>query len=165
MQRWLPFLVPFAAIVGAGAVLAWLGRSAPACEGYRSVDLSDVVLEDGCIQLRGQAHYSVVVRQTVPGNLLREEQTHFLFPLFPEHDTTDRAVRVLVRTTREPESLVSYETMQVSGRLQPVTSDEVPPGTEVDIGKRSDYFFTDSMVLLVPDRIVSDGETWERPGL
>ncbi|MBX2797834.1 MAG: hypothetical protein KTR31_09205 [Myxococcales bacterium] len=165
MRRWLPFAGPFLGIVlGVLAVrLIWSG-SVPPCEAHTAVTVADVVLEDGCVELTAQAHYPVVVTQTVPGNLLADEQHYFVFPVFAEHDTDNRAIRVLVRTERAPEELVTYETMTVSGRLVPVTPDEIPHGTEVLIGKRSDYFFTDEMVLLVPDRIVSGDEVWVPQG-
>ncbi len=164
MKRWLPFLLPFGAIVAAGVGLKmWsLASSAPRCVAFDDLALDALDPESGCVRVTGQAHYEVVVRQTVPGNLLRDEQTLFLFPLFAEGQTGERAVRVLVRTEREPEDLVSYETMTVEGRAELVTAEKVPFGTEIEIGKRSDYFFTDDMVLLVPERVTVDGEVWSR---
>ncbi|HHO49964.1 MAG TPA: hypothetical protein ENK18_03615 [Deltaproteobacteria bacterium] len=162
MRRWLPFVLPFLAIVLAGAgVKIWLSLTAlPPCAEHTPADLADLELAMGCVVVSGQAHYEVVVKQTIPGNLLLDQRQLYLFPLFPEGRTQDRAIRVLVRTDREPEDLVSFETMTVSGRLIPVTTDEVPFGTEVQIGKRSDYFFTDEMLLLVPDQIISGDEVW-----
>lgn len=166
MRRWLPFVLPFLAIVLAGlGVKIWLTLSAlPPCEQHTPADVADLELAMGCVTVQGQAHYEVVVKQTIPGNLLLDERTLHLFPLFPAGATSDRAIRILVRTEREPEDLVSFESMTVSGRLIPVTTEEVPFGTEVQIGKRSDYFFTDEMLLLVPDRIVSGDEVWQPPG-
>ena len=83
-----------------------------------------------------------------------------MFPLFADHQTAERAIRVLVLTERPPEDLVSFETMTISGRLLPVTTAEVPLGTEVQIGQRSDYFFTDEMLLLVPEEVRSGSEVW-----
>ena len=164
MKRWLPFLLPFGAIVAAGAgAKAWsvVMTEAP-CGSFTEVTLDELHPDSGCVRVDGQAHYEVVVRQTVPGNLLRDSETLFLFPLFSEGDTSERAVRILVRTEREPEDLISFETMTVAGRVELVTADKVPFGTEIEIGKRSDYFFTHDMLLLVPEEITVDGEVWSR---
>ena len=163
MPRWMIAVIPGAVVLAVG-VAWWLTRvSIPPCEGFEATDLRNVHLEQGCVELTAQAHYEIVVKQRIPGNLIDDERQLYLFPLFAEGGTNDRGIRVLVRTERPPEAYVSFETMTVAGRLLPVTGDDVPPGTEVRIGQRSDYFFTDGMMLLVPDRITSDGEVWERP--
>ena len=69
-------------------------------------------------------------------------------------------VRVLVRTTRKPERLVTYETMELSGRIIAATPKLVPYATEIQLGKSGGYFFTDDLVVLTPDEVVSDGEAW-----
>lgn len=163
MQRWWPYaLPPLGIVIGAIVAMAWPTGEAPPCGSHLRREVADLELEEPCVTVEGQAHYEVVVRQRTPGNLLRAEQVHYLFPLFPPHETEDRAIRVLVRTSRPPEDLVSYESMVVSGRLLPVTAEQVPPGTEIQIGKRSGYFFTDRVLLLVPDEIESEGEVWRR---
>ena len=68
---------------------------------------------------------------------------------------------MLVRTARKPERFVAYEYMTLEGRLSLPTSDKVPFSTEIELGKRSEYFFTDEMVLLEPWRIEVEDEVWE----
>lgn len=163
LKRWLPFALLALLIVATGvSARVWvLLNDGPArCEVSHRRTLESLSLDEPCVRIEAMAHYTVVVRQTVPGNLLAPERTYFLFPLFPEHETSDRAIRVLVRVPREPERLVSYEFMTLEGRLSPVTVDKVPFHTEIAIGKRSDYFFTDDMLLLEPTRIEADGEVW-----
>ena len=164
MRRWLWFVVPFAAIVGAGIVVrVWFAsQQIASCEEHDPAVIDDLDLDQPCVVVQGQAHYDVVVRQRIPGNLFLPEQQRYLFPLFPSGDTSDRAIRVLVMTEREPERLVSFETMAVSGRLVPATAREVPYDVEIKIGRSGDYFFTDGLMLLVPDRIEADGEVWHR---
>lgn len=157
------FAAVAAAILAVGVGWRVIGEGIAPCDAYTAVPLHEVDAADGCITVTAQAHYDVVVNQRAPGNLLVADKQYYLFPLFEEGDTSNRAIRVFVRTERPPESLVTYETMTVSGRLQPITSREIPPGTEVSIGQKSDYFFTDSMRLLVPDRVVSEGEEWVAP--
>ncbi len=163
MRRWLPFVLPFLAIVLAGSgVKLWLALTElPPCAQLTEQRVADLSLEAPCVTVEGQAHYEVIVKQTIPGNLLFEEETLYLFPLFARDEALERAIRVLVRTERPPEDLVSFENLTISGRLMPVTTDDVPFGTEIQIGKRSDYFFTDQMLLLVPERIVSEDGVWE----
>lgn len=163
MQRLGWVLVGAASLVAVAVGLRLTAAGRAACPDFTEVDVSEVDAASGCVTVTGQAHYEVIVKQRVPGNLFTEDREYFLFPVFPQGDTSDRAIKLFVRTERKPESLVTYETMTVSGRLEPVTSAAVPPGTEVSIGQKSDYFFTDAMLMLVPDRIGSDGETWVAP--
>lgn len=160
LAGWLAVAVSIV-VVGVVARVATSGR-AP-CTEYTPTTVEEIDVADGCVTLKGQGHYEVVVRQRVPGNILVDDHEYHLFPVFPPGKTDARAIRLLVRTERAPDSMVTYETMTLSGRLQPVTTDEVPAGTEVAIGKRSNYYFTDAMVLLVPDTIESEGEVWTAP--
>jgi len=163
VKRWLPFVVPFVLIVAVGvAAKLYFSASMPPVDPSAAVELelADVSLDTPVVTTSGMAHYPVVVKQTVPGNLFRDEQTVYLFPLFVEHDTDDRAIRVLVRTSREPERFVSYEFMKITGAVRMATPEIVPFSTEIQIGKRSDYFFTDDMVVLEPLTVEVDGEVW-----
>jgi len=162
MKRWLPFVLPFVVVLAAGVGFRiWtLMGAAPACGAYAPIELDALDYDSGCVRVTGQAHFEVVVRQTLPGNLLRDEETLYLFPLFEPGQVDERAVRILVRTERAPEDLVSFETVTIEGRASLVTAEQVPFGTEIEIGKRSNYFFSEPMVLLVPDSVSSDGETW-----
>ena len=161
MKRYLPFLVPFVLIVVVGVgVKFWVSRAELIPQPVVDTDFANLDPRVSNVRIRGMAHYPVVIRQTVPGNLFTSEKTYYLFPLFPEHDTSDRAIRVMMRTVRPPEDLVSYEIMTVEGRISAPDHYKLPFSTEIAIGQRSDYFFTDQMVLLEPWKIASAGEIW-----
>ena len=162
MRRFLPFAIPFGAIVAAGiGAYLLVGRGPGPCASHVQVPLDALDPEvEPCVTTSGQAHYGAVIRQTHPGGLLAEERRRYLFPLLPQGQVDEREVRVLVLTEREPERLVAYEAMQVSGRVVRATPDRVPYSAEIQLGEAGGYFFTDDMVVLLPDAIVSDGETW-----
>lgn len=165
MRRLATFGIPFVAIVAAGAGAAFiLGGGPGPCGAYvdQGYDALDHEMQ-ACVATAGQAHYQAVIRQTHPGGLLGEDVQKYLFPLMPPGDTDGREVRVLVLTEREPEHLVAYEQMALKGRLVRPTPQQVPYAAEVQLGKAGGYFFTDDLVLLLPDEIRSDGETWRRP--
>ncbi len=165
MKRWLPFVVPFVVVVaaGLGASILLSDVFEPTCDAYVDVTFADLTHDQPCVRLKGNAHYPMVVRQTTPGGWFTTEQTVFLFPMFAEGVTEDRAVEVLVRTTRAPEDLVSYEAMTVTGRIDRVDPHKVPYSVEIDIGKRTNYFFTDHMVVLEPDMVLTSDEEWAEP--
>ncbi len=163
LVRKLVWMVPLiSGVVGAALVVLWQtteprGDPVPA-------ELEDLDISVPFVRVSGMAHYPVVIRQTIPGRPFSPEKQLYVFPLFGPHDTEGRAVRVLVRTARKPDDLVSYEFMTLEGHVSVPTPDKVPFSTEVALGKRSDYFFTDDMVLLEPWRIEVEGEQpWERP--
>lgn len=162
MKRALPFVLIAVGIVVIGVLIRVLTAEPPLAPSGEAVvmPLAEVHLEVPEVRLVGMAHYPVVIRQVVPGNIFKKEQTWFLFPLFKAGDTSDRAVRVLVRTTRKPDRYVSYEHMKLEGRVRRPTPDIVPFNTEIALGKRSDYFFTDEMVVLEPWWVESEGEVW-----
>lgn len=163
MRQWLSFVLPFLLVLVLGIVLWWSQRPPELPRGEPvEMDLGDIHLEEPFVRVRGMAHYPIVIKQTVPRGLLQPDGTTYLFPIFPEHDAQDRAIRVLVRANRPPEAYVSYEYMTVEGHVTLPTSDKVPFNTEIALGKRSDYFFTDEMVLLEAWRIEVDGDVWER---
>lgn len=159
-------LLLIAAIVGVSAVVAaraWVATAGPRCQSWTDVDLGAVDVHLDCVRVEATAHYPLVVRQTVPARLGSPERHQFLFPLFANGDNSDRAIRFWLRTEREPDALVSYERMLVEGRVGLVTHDDLPLGTEVAFGKRTDYWFTDDMIWIEPDRVTVDGELWTRP--
>ena len=161
LRRLLPFFIPFLLIVGVGigVRLLWF---APAPRGEPAdVEVSDIDGSMRFVRVTGMAHYSAVIKQKVDGGLFAPDRTLYLFPLFGRDDIDGRAIRVLVRTARPPEKYVSYETMTVEGALSIPTADQVPFQTEIILGKRSDYFFDDGMLMLTPWRITSEGEVWE----
>lgn len=160
MKRWWPFVVPFVALVAAGVALkVWSGVE-PRCAGFTPQTFAELG-DEACVRVEGLAHHGVAIAQRVPGDLLREEEHWTLFPLFPRGDTSDRAIRVLVRTQRPPDRLLDYEEMVVEGRLHVPTIETVPYGTEDQVGKRG-YFFADGLLVLTPDRIETGDGTWTR---
>ena len=164
MKRYLSFVFPFVFVVAGGLAIWWAQRPPDLLRGEPEDvgPLYDVHLEQPFVRVSGMAHYPIVIKQTVPGGLFGEDGTTYLFPLFPEHDTEDRAIRILVRANRPPEKYVSYEYMTVEGHVVLPTSDKVPFYTEIELGKRSNYFFTDEMLLIEAWRIEVDGEVWDR---
>lgn len=166
MKRWVWFVVPFTVVaaVGGAAAILWATVGGWPCDSYTAVDFFDLHPETRCITTTGMAHYEVVVTQTVPGNGFFADKTYFVYGLFPKGNTDEREIRVLVRTERKPERMVSFEQMTLSGKLLPMDHRKVPFDTERRMGQRSHYFFSDRIVLLEPDRIEVDGEeTWVRP--
>ncbi|MCB9669508.1 MAG: hypothetical protein H6736_09880 [Alphaproteobacteria bacterium] len=164
-RRWLWFVVPFtvvAAVAGAGAVLLWTVKGMP-CDTYAPTEFFDLELGTRCVRVQGMAHYDVVVTQKVAGNGFFADKTYYVYGLFPAGNTDEREIRVLVRTEREPERLVSFETMTIEGRLLPMDYRKVPFDTERRMGQKSNYFFSDRIKLLEPDRIEVEGEApWVR---
>ncbi len=111
---------------------------------------ADLVNLPRMVTIDGMAHYTATVHQDVPGNLIRKPKEYWLYGFFAPYDTDGRAIRLMVRTDREPEDLVSYELVRITGLLSRATPDKVPYQAEVMFGKESDYFFTDEMLLLEP---------------
>lgn len=142
----IPFVLVFS--VGGGIIYVkdsgWLD---PPCHPV-DVDIDDIDLLAPCVRVAGMAHYGTVVRMDTPANLFHEEKVHYLYPLFPPYDTESRAVNLLIRSPFPPENLVNYELMVAEGRLLPYPSDLVPWDVEIRLGKTSDYFFQDGMLIL-----------------
>jgi len=156
VRRWLPFLVPFLVVFGAGSLYYTLTETElfqSDCT-YEDVELDELGLHHRCVRVDGMAHYTAVVKQQAPATLFRPAATWYLFAFFPPYDTSSRAIRVLARSTQEPEDLVSYELMRVEGRVERVTPERVPYETEVILGEQSEYFFSDDMLLLVVDHVL-----------
>ncbi len=166
MGRWRWFVVPFVAVAAVAglAAAAWSVFVDGPCESYADVDFFDLDPSVRCVRTTGTAHYEVVITQRVPGNGFFEDKTYYVFGLFPPGNTTEREIRILVRTERQPERLVSYETMTIEGALLRMDHRKIPFDTERRLGERSSYFFADRVYLLEPDRIEVDGEQpWVRP--
>lgn len=113
------------------------------------------------VRLRGQAHYEATITQRRPATLLADATTHHLFPFFPEHRTEERGVTVLVRTTRQPERSVSYETFTVVGRLRPVTDDDVGAAVQARMMTQTGHWLQDGALVLDAVRIESVDGLWE----
>lgn len=153
MKRVLAFVVPFAVVFGIGVgASAYLDRvssygpdGVPTAVAFDEIDGTQRVIE-----VEGMAHYETVVNQRIPGSIFREEKLYYVYGLFAPYDTKSRAIRVLIRTDREPERMVSYEMMRVTGRISAVSPDKIPFDVEIMLGKQSDYWFHDDIVLLEP---------------
>ena len=158
------FWVVFTAVSAVGIGVWWTVRTPDLQRGEpveTEVEVHD--LDQPFVRVEGMAHYPVVVKQTVPPVFFwQEEEVFYLFPLFPKHEVEEMAVRVLVRTPREPERFVAYEYMTLEGHLSLPTAAKVPYNMEIQLGKHSDYYFTDEMILLEPWRIEAEDEVWER---
>jgi hypothetical protein len=120
----------------------------------------DIGIETSDVRVKGMAHYPIVIKQKVPGNMFFEEQVYYLFAFFAPGDSGERAIRIIVRTQRPPPSLVSYETMTIEGHISFPTQQKIPFETEIELGKKTEYFFIDEMLLLEPSSIEVDGEVW-----
>ncbi len=158
----LAFLVPFFAItvVGAAAIALW-DTGPPPCESFAEVAVGDLDLDQRCVRVHGMAHYGAVIRQRVqPRFPWQEEERVFLFPLFEEGDAENRAIRVLVRTAREPERFVHYEVLTVEGRLERPTEATLPYNTQINLDRKTDYFLTDEALILRATRIESEDGVW-----
>ena len=152
------FVVPFVLVFGAGAIV-WLFTESELFQEpcvYEDRDLGelDFTLDGACVRVAGMAHYQAVVKQETPATLFRQARTAYLFGIFPPYDTSGRAINVLVHSPIAPEDMVSYELMKVEGRLVVPDLQLVPADTEVILGKRSDYFFTDELVVLKAENIL-----------
>jgi hypothetical protein len=160
-------LLPVAAVAVAagGTVLikSMSERDVPPASEARVVPLDELDVADGYVRVKGMAHYQSVITQKVPSNLLHDEATWYVYGFFPVHDSDNRAVRVLVRSQRKPEALVSYEVMEVEGWVGPPVPNKIPPSTETMLSNRSEYYFSDDMLLLEATRIYSEDGVWETP--
>lgn len=157
MRRYLPFLLPFALLLFLGLpivlVLQRDGRPMFSDPEYQVVTLEEAdPMTAAFVEVTGMSHYSVVVKQELPGNLFREARTLYLFPIYESHDTESRAVKLLVRTARQPARLVSYEFMTVKGKLGLATGEQVPFGTEEFFGRKG-YYFADDLLVLEADEV------------
>lgn len=160
--RW--FLVPFLVVfLGAAAAIGFVRfRPVPQPPGEIPVVGFDALdLASPWVTLEGTAHYASVITQKVPGSLFSEPQTLHLFGFFPRDASEERAIPVLVRTSRPPERLVHYEYLTVTGRLTALTKDKVPLTTETMLSERTEYFFADEVLLLEPIRIESEDGVFE----
>ena len=151
MKRWLPFILPFSAVLLGGLLVfvakAWLfGRTPPAEVPW--VPYAELDVNSEYVRTSGMAHYGVVVEQFAPGNLLRPEERFWLYPLTEPYDTAEGVVRVMVKSEVPPEELVTYELMTVEGWLSRATPHTVSYDVEVSMGQVSDYYFSDQMLLL-----------------
>ena len=157
VRRHLPFLLPFLLVLVLAAPAAWWmsGDGRPMFEDPEWAPVPLAQLDptvERFVEVTAMSHYAVVVKQEVPGNLLRSAETRYLFPLFEAHDVESRAVKVLVQTNRKPARFVSYEFMTVRGPLGLATTQQVPFGTEELFGRKG-YYFADEVLVIEAESI------------
>lgn len=111
--------------------------------------------------LEGQAHYDATFTARHAATWFRDEKVEYVFPFLPEHRTDERKVLVWVRTTREPESSVSFETMTVEGVVLPLTEATMPVPVQVQLFQRSGYYPAEDALLIDAVRIRSADGLWE----
>lgn len=115
--------------------------------------------DDRWVRLKGTLHYEAMLTTTEGGGLFGEPTTWRLVGFFPVNDTVDREIRVLLKTTRPPEKLVTYETLTAEGRLVPPTRRTLSPRAETLLSEKVGYFFADELRILEVTRLVTeDGE-------
>ncbi|MCO4744125.1 MAG: hypothetical protein KC912_05015 [Proteobacteria bacterium] len=158
MRRYLPFLIPFVLATLVGVPLTYVltndGRPLLGEVTYEAVQLELVdPTVTPFIEVTGMSHYPAVVKQELPGNIFKSARTLYMFPLMEAHDVDSRAVKVLVRTAREPASLVSYEFMKVRGKIGLATALQVPFGTEELFGRKG-YYFADEVLVIEADEVL-----------
>jgi hypothetical protein len=163
VKRAAAFVVPFVLVTGGILGFFWW-TAEPPLQRQAVIEfdaVSDLDLEQPFVRIEAMAHYPVVVKQkTNPRFPWQHRELFYVFPLFDKHDPDARAVRILVRTKREPERFVAYEYMTVEGRLERPTAETLPYNTEIEFGKRSEYFFTDDLMILEPWQIEHEDGIW-----
>jgi hypothetical protein len=139
----LAVLVPFCVVAGSAIGLAWWDRGA--LPGFNPtphpVEIAQVTRDHRGVRLTGTAHYEVRLRQKMEGG-----DVFSMFPLMKSGDTMSREIKVLVRTPRSPEDMVTYEDMVVDGLA-------LPPGRLVspdvrDKLEEGGYLFAEDFVLV-----------------
>lgn len=158
-------LFTFIFVFGVGFLFVWsmvlsqkpTRSDAPTEVAHEELDLS---LES--VRVQGLAHYDVVVKQTVRGNLFVDDRVYYVFGFFAPGDTDSRGIQVLIRSERKPEVRVNFEYMTVEGSLQPMRPDIIPYGIETEFGNRGDYFFAGDVLILEPWTVEVDEEVWDR---
>jgi hypothetical protein len=141
-------LLPFFAVAGGTIGLIWWDRGAP--PGFNPTAhptaIDGVTREHRGVQLTGTAHYTVRLNQT-----MEDGEVVWIFPLMAAGDTLGREIKVLVRTPRQPEHMVTFEDLIVDGIASPpgrLISPEV-----IDSFQDGGYDFADGFVLITPFKI------------
>jgi hypothetical protein len=101
------------------------------------------------ITIRGTAHYRGVVRQRVPPSLAGGAREYHVYGLFPLYDTEGREIRLLVRDPEPPPPRIDLEFVELTGWLDRPRPHTIPFRTE-ELLARSDYFFSDEVLVLEP---------------
>ena len=141
--------LPFLLVVGVTVGVIWWDRGAPPgfAPTVHDVTIAEISRDNRGVRISGTAHYEARVQQrTADGD------TWVLFPLFPKGDTLGREAHVLVRSTREVDSLYSFEDRTIVGMAR-------PPGRLVPRAARE--AFTDRGYMLTDDFVLI--EEWDQP--
>ncbi len=139
----LAVVLPFVLVAVAGLGLYWWDHGALPGFRPRIVDVTPTTIsrDNRGVRLRGTAHYAATLKQKVG------DETYYLFPLFPERDTTSRTIRVMVRTRRKPDPLYTYGDLTVEGLARPPGS--LVPGYAQDELRERGYDFAEGWVLVL----------------
>jgi len=144
----LAVVVPFLAVAGGAVGLIWWDRGAP--PGFNPTPhptrIGELTRDHRGVQVKGTAHYEVRLSQTMEGG-----EVFWIFPLMPPGDTATREIKAIVRTTRKPEHMVTYEDLTIDALVR-------PPGRLVTPSLRDSleaggYHFAEDFVLLEPFRV------------
>ncbi len=142
--------VPFA-LLGLGVMLyfLWVVRLPP-FDGHPEpvpTALVDLRVEQEAVRVEGTAHYPLRVSYDVPAQWGRPAHTRWMFPLFERQDTMGRFITTMVSSPEEPENLVSFEDMIVSGEARKPQVAITP--TVQQAFKDAGYSFAEDYVLVV----------------
>lgn len=118
-----------------------------------NITFDDVFDAQGRVSITGLAHYTVVIHQTTPASGCRDKEEHWLYALFPINDPSNRAINLLVRSPIAPESLVSFEPLTITGKIQRAAPPYVPFNTDIKFGERSNYYFVDDTMVILADTV------------
>ena len=157
------FLLPFIGIVGVGGAVLGFSATGAFDEPLgppEEIDWSLPFEPGDHIRLEGMAHYTATVTQDYPADWFRDAETVHLFGFFEPLDAEGREIKMLVRTPRQPERLVSYELMTIEGVVQPLMPETVPASTETLMGEGGGYWFDDFVVVIEPHTIEAADGTW-----
>ena len=141
-------LIPFFAVAAGAVGIIWWDRGAP--PGFNPTPhptaFSEVNRNHRGVRLEGTAHYVVRLTQTMESG-----EVFWVFPFMKRGDTLTRDIKVLVRTPREPEDMVTFEDLTIDGLVRP-PGRLVTPDIRDKLEDRG-YLFEDGFVLLEPFNI------------
>ncbi len=145
----LVILAPFLLVLTATIGVIWWERGAP--PGFRptpvDVELTDLSLEHRGVRVKATAHYEARLKQTTEDN----DEVWWLFPIFAPGDTIGRHITAVVRSTREPGDLYSFEDLTIEGFVRP-PGRLVPREAREQMRRSGGYIFEEDYVLI---------EAWE----
>lgn len=81
----------------------------------KDIAIEDLNVRSHGVRVHGWAHYPLHLKATVG------ETIYYVYPLFPEGNSTGRDIHVLVRSLVEPDPILGLEDMVVEGLVRPLT--------------------------------------------